>query len=108
MQPTGVLETSKATNPLKALLELWTVDVARLHPARSAHERQTEKDDRRGWPSRDDFESFDLREGDRRQFALRRHVEVAGFAQRSGHDRPLRADCDSRHSRRRRYSASGV
>ena len=80
MQPTGVLETSKATNPLKALLSygqsMW-LDYIRRDLFTSG---KPEDDDRGRRSSRDDFESVDLREGDRRKFALRRHVEVAGFA----------------------------
>ena len=55
MQPTGVLENAKATNPLKALLEIRPVDVAGLHPARSDHQRKLktmiEEDGLRGMTS---------------------------------------------------------
>jgi hypothetical protein len=46
MQPTGILETSKAAkNPLKELLN-YGQSMARLHPARSFHQRKTEAIDR--------------------------------------------------------------
>ena len=80
MQPTGVLETSKATNPLKALLSygqsMWLDYIRRDLITSGSLKKMIDG----GWASGDDFESVDLRKGNRRKLAVRRYVEVAGFA----------------------------
>ena len=71
MQPTGVLENSKATkNPLKELLNygqsMW-LDYIRRDLFTTGKLKQLID---RGRPARNDFESVDLREGHRRKLAV--------------------------------------
>ena len=70
MQPVGVLETAKKTNPLKDLLSfgqsVW-LDYIRRDLLRGGELKRLIEDRR---PARHDFQSHDLREGDYRQHPL--------------------------------------
>src|ERR1700690_1303915 len=60
----GKLEVDEES--AERITEVWSVDVARLHPPRPVHHRKAEANDCRRWTAGHDFESRDLREGDRR------------------------------------------
>ena len=80
MNPTGILETAKATNPFKDLLNygqsVW-LDYIRRDLFTSGELKRLI--DRRR-PARHDLESRHFREGDRRQQALQRHSQVLAIA----------------------------
>ena len=88
MQPTGVLETSKATkNPLKELLNygqsMWLDYIRRDLFTTGKLKQMIDDDGLRGMTSNPAI----FEKAIARQFAVRRHVEVAGLAQGPRHDR---------------------
>ena len=85
MQPTGVIENSKATrNPLQELLNygqsMWLDYIRRDLFTSGKLKQMIANDGLRGMTSN----PGDFRKSHRRQLPVRRHLEVAGRARRSG------------------------
>ena len=108
MQPTGILETAKATNPLKDLLKfgqsVWLDYIRRDLLTSGELKRLIEEDGLRGMTSNPSI--FEKAIADSSLYA--RSAEVTGFEKRPGCHGRLRDPRGARYSGRRRHSAPGL
>ena len=108
MNPTGILETAKATNPLIGLQKfgqsIWLDYIRRDLLTGGELKRLIDEDGLRGMTS----EPCHLRKSHRRQHPLRRCSEISAAAHRPHPDRPLRNSRHPRYSGCGRHSPPGV
>ena len=108
MQPTGVLETAKATNPLKDLLKfgqsVWLDYIRRDLLTSGELKRLIDEDGLRGMTSNPTI----FEKAITGSTTIRRSAELAAAAHRPRRQGPLRNSRHPRHSGCRRLSASGV